>query len=292
MKPDFSWSSAVLAGFGVLRREPGVLLLWGLVGMAFGLLDQILEVRVEVLRTTGYSATWSVPMLGLTRGVLATIVMAILSAAVYRVVLWPRRQARDAFRGRTRFGADEVRLTLIWLLQGVLLIVLAIAALIPAFALSTLTAKQDATVTGVVGTFIAVGILIAWIALLLRLSLAAPMSLAQGRWSVPAAWRMTRGHAWKILAVHLPILLGLALVFALSDTLYSLALFATQGGAAPVLPGRSHSLAEALAPARLGFTVVTAMLGAIAAAMLYAPAAFIYRALNREEPADQAAVFD
>jgi hypothetical protein len=288
MKRDFSWSGAVLAGFGVLRREPRVLLLWSLVGVVFGLADQLIAANTDIFQASSRAPAWMAPMAILLRSLIAVCAMAIFSAAVYRAVLRPEGEAR----GRMRFGADEVRLTLIWLLQGVLLLVLSIVAMLPAAAIAALTAKWSSTVTAVIGTVIAVGVLIFWVALLLRLSLAAPMALAEGRWSVPAAWRLTRGHAWKILAVHLPVLVGLAVVFNVSKVLYDLAL-----GAIHVLPqvitgGGGATLSSAFAPARLGFTIIGAVLGAAGAAIFYAPGAAIYRDLKGEEPADQAAVFD
>jgi len=288
VKADFSWSRAALAGFGVLRREPGVLLLWGLVGLVFGLADQILDARAEFLSAAGYSGTWIVPVIGLVRTAVAMVAMAIFSAAVYRAVLRPQGETR----GRMRFGRDEVRLTLVWMSQGVLLLVTSIVAVIPGFVLSTMMPKQNATTTATVGVISALGIVLVWIGVLARLSLAAPMALAEGRWSVRAAWDLTRGRFWKTLAVHLPVLLGVGLVFSGSKMLYVLALAAMHIDFPPAISSHSRSLAEVFSPVRLGFTIVTAALGAAAAAILYAPAAAIYRDLKGDDPADQAAVFD
>lgn len=284
-KADFSWSAAALAGFGVLRREPAALLPWSLVGLVFGLADQVLDARVEVLRAAGYSGTWVMPVISLVRAIVAVVAMAIFSAAVYRAVLRPRGEAR----GRMRFGRDEIRLTLVWLSQGILLLVASLVAVVPAFLLSTLAAKHSAMGAG---TITALSILIVWAALLARLSLAAPMALAEGRWSGPAAWRMTRGRFWKVLAVHLPILLGVGLAFNVSTTLYGLVLGALHIDFPPAILLHSRSLAEVFSPVRLGLTMITAILGAAAAAIFYAPAAAIYRDLKGDEPVDQAAVFD
>lgn len=287
MKADFSWSGAMLAGLRVLRREPRVLLPWTLVGFVFGLADQAMEAQVATLRTAGYSGTWVLPLTGLARGVIAMIGVAIFSAAVYRIVLRPEGDGR----GRMRFGADEVRLTLIWLLLGLLLVVLSVVAMVPAYIVSTLF-KPDSLLMGLAGTGLALGLLVAWIGLVVRLSMAAPMAVAEGRWSVPAAWRMTRGHAWKILAVHLPILLGVGGVFSVAELVYTMVLNAAHLELGSSVLERTVALKQVSEPARLGFALVSAILGAAAAAMLHAPAAFIYRALRGDEPADQAAVFD
>lgn len=287
MKANFSWSGATLAGVGVLRREPRVLLLWTLVAFVFALADQVLGAQAAVLRTTGYSGTWIPPLTGLARGIIVTVGMAIFSAAVYRAVLRPEGEAR----GRMRFGPDEVRLTLIWLLLGLLLVVLSLVAMVPAYILSSMF-KPDSLLMGLTGTGLALGLLISWIGLVARLCMAAPMALAEGRWSVPAAWRLTKGHAWKILAVHLPILLGVGAVFGVAELLYTMLLNAAHIELGSSILGRPVLPKDVFEPTRLGFTLVSAILGGGAAAVLHAPAAFIYRALKGDEPTAQAAVFD
>jgi hypothetical protein len=288
VKSDFSWSGAVLAGFGVLRREPGLLLLWGLVGVVFGLADQVIGVNAEIFRSSDRAPMWLVPMLTVLRGVIVAVAMAIFSAAAYRAVLQPDGETR----GRMRFGSDEIRLTLVWLLQGLLLVALTIVTVIPSFALSMMMAKQDPMITGIVGTVVAVGTLIAWIVLLLRLSLAAPMALAEGRWSIPAAWRLSRGHAWKIAGVYFLLIIGWVAIFGAWDTLYGLGAAALHLEFSADRVKVGHSLADVFRPVQLIFTVASEGLSAAAAAVLFAPAAFIYRALKGDEPDDQAAVFD
>jgi len=118
------------------------------------------------------------------------------------------------------------------------------------------------------------------------------MALAEGRWSVRAALGMSRGHFWKILAVHLPLLLGVAVAFSASNTLYGLVLGAARADVSPAVLLHNRSLADVFSPLRLGFTIVTAALGAAAAAVLYAPAAAIYRDLSSHRSDDQAAVFE
>lgn len=288
MKADFSWSAATLAGFGVLRREPAVLLLWSLVGLVFGLADHVLDARAEFLRANGYSGTWVAPVISLVRAVIAIVAMAIFSAAVYRAVLRPTEEAR----GRMRFGKDEIRLPLIWLLQGVLLLVTSVAAIIPAFLFSTLMPRQSALTTGTVGTLSALSIVIVWITVLTRLSLVGPIALSERKWSLRTALDMTRGRFWKTLAVYLPVLLGVGLVFSASNMLYGLVLSTMDVDFSPTILLHSRSLTDVFSPVRLGLTVVTAILGAAAAAVLYAPAAAIYRDLKVDDPDDQAAVFD
>jgi hypothetical protein len=285
MGADFSWTRATFAGFGVLRREPRGVLLWALVGLVFAFVDQILDVRTEVLGATGHSGTWVIPMLSLARGVIAMVAMAIFSAAVYRAVLRPEGEAR----GRMRFGVDEIRLTLIWLLQGVALLVLMVIAIVPVFAVSP--KLNDLVMETLGGLAVLVG-LIAWLVLVVRLALAAPMALAEGRWTMPAAWRLTRRHAWKIAGVYIPLVIALAGVFVVWNTLYALVAYVVVPGFSPHQLRADDALADLFRPVRLVFTLLSVWLGAAAAAVFHAPVAAIYRDLKGVDPDGQAAVFD
>jgi hypothetical protein len=284
MGGDFSWKRAVFAGFGMLRREPRVVLPWGAVGLVFAFAEQALE----VVRANSRSGTWTLPLLGLVQGVVLIIATATFSAAVYRVMLRPESETR----GRMRFGRDEIRLTLIWLLQGAALVVLLGAAIVLVAAVSMQAPNSSGP-----GDLIFLGVatlvaLIGWSALVARLALAAPMTLVEGQWSVPEAWRLTRGHAWKIAGVHIPLVIALALTFTVGKTLYQFGAYAIVPGFTAKLLSADKAWTDLFHPARLVFMILNGWLGAAAAVLLYAPAAVIYRDLKGVDPNNQAAVFD
>ncbi|KRA64277.1 hypothetical protein ASD79_20615 [Caulobacter sp. Root655] len=288
MNTDFSWSQATFAGFGVLRREPRAWLLWGAVGLVFGLTDQLIAVNTEIIRGASRAPGWIVPILGMARGVVAVGVMAIFSAAVYRVVLQPESEAR----GRMRLGSDEIRLALVWLVLGLLVIIPFMISALPVAVASMGLAKQNDFATGLVAVVAFAAALISCFVLIARLSVAAPMALAEGRWSIAATWRLTRGRAWKIVGVYLPVLAAVLAIYMVWQTLYA-ALAHVMGGDFSVrLLTDGTSVSALFQPWQLAFTAGSAWLGAATAAVFHAPAAVIYRALWGDAPDDQAAVFD
>lgn len=287
MSGNFAWSRAALAGFAVLRREPGVLVIWGLVGLVFGLADQVIAVNAEIFRITR-SGSFVAPLIGSLRLVVGAVAMAIFSAAVYRAVLRPDGETR----ARMRFGADEIRLTWFWLLQGLLLVIVTILIGLPVFLIADRASQLDNPYTTIAAAVGLGGGLIVWGVLLVRLSLAAPMVVAQGRWSVRDAWRSTRGRAWKIAGVYVPLLIASALFFSLWTTLCDLAAYAMHVKAPVHASYKGVALADLFTSTQLFFTALDTLVGAAAAAMLYAPAAVIYRDLKGLTPDDQASVFD
>ena len=276
MNADFSWAQAAFAGFEMLRREPRVVLFWSLVSLVLTMTQQVIAVNAEILRNAD-ALSLAALMLGLAGGLISIGTVAIFSAAVYRAVLLPREESR----ARMRLGRDEVRLALVWLVQMLLMMFPFLALVVPIVMATAATATATATPFVTVAAFL-VALLVGGL-LVARLSIAAPMSLMEGRWSLPAAWRLTRGRAWKIAGVYLTVLFAVAATYWTWRVLYGLLVHAMGG---------EFSVAALFEPSTLIFTILSAGLNAAGAAVLYAPAALIYRDLKGETPADQAAVFD
>jgi len=286
MGKGFSWSEATLAGLGVLRREPRILLTWSLVGLVLTVAQQVIAVNAEIFRKVN-SVSLTAVVLSLLGGVIAIGALAIFSAAAYRAVLLPG----DRTRARLRFGREEVRLALVWLVQGVLLVV-PFVVIVPVFALTTGQAVQHplgvflVDLTAFLAAIFLAGLLLA------RLSVAGPLAVMEGGWSLPRAWRLTRGRAWKIAGVHLCVALMTAAVYWACRALYAVLVHALGGAFSIKLVSAGTSVAAVFQPETLIFTILSAVLSAAGSAMLYAPAAVIYRDLKGVTPDDQAAVFD
>ncbi|CAN5481838.1 hypothetical protein BH10PSE3_BH10PSE3_37150 [soil metagenome] len=278
---SFSWSGATLAGLGVLRREPRVLLTWSLVGLVLTVAQQVMTVNADIFRKVN-PASLTAPLLNLAGGVIALGALAIFSAAAYRVVLMPE----DRTRARIRFGRDEIRLALVWLVQGVLLLFPFLVTVVPVI-IATLGASMPFLT---LGAFLAAVLASGW--LLARLSVAGPMAVMEGGWTLPAAWRLTRGRGWKIAGVHLCVVLMAGAVYWACRVLYGLVVHAMGGQFLIEAGNEATSVAAMLQPETLIFTLISAVLGAAGSAMLYAPAAVIYRDLKGLTPDDQASVFD
>jgi hypothetical protein len=284
---DFSWSAAALAGFGVLRREPRAVLTWSLVGLVLTLAQQVIAVNAEIFRKAN-SASFAAPMMGLLGGLISLVAAAIFSAAVYRAVLPDRREGR----GLTRFGPEEIRLALVWLVQGLLILVPFILSAVPVTVVGNLKSRPSDLVMGSAAVSLFAIALIVSLLLMVRLSVSGPMAIAEGRWSVGASWRLTRGRTWKMVGVYLPVILVVATVYWLWRATYAVVAAALGGEFSVSLVTAGTSVAALFQLPTLIFTILTAGLSAAGAAVLHAPAAVIYRDLKGFTPDDQAAVFD
>lgn len=283
---SFSWAQATLAGFGVLRREPRLLLTWSLVGLVFTLAQQVMAVNADIFRKINPASLTAI-MLTFAGGLISIGALAIFSAAAYRAVLAPQ----DRARARIRLGADEIRLALVWLVQGVLLVVpFVIMAVVVAVA--TASANKHPVAVFFIDLAVFLAAMVVAGLLLARLSVAAPMSLLEGGWSLPAAWRLTRGRAWKIAGVHLCVTVMVAATYWACRMLYAIVVTALGGQFSLGLVRGGTSVAAVFQPETLIFTIISVVLGSAGAAVLYAPAAVIYRDLKGLTPDDQAAVFD
>ena len=286
MGKGFSWSDATLAGLGVLRREPRILLTWSLVGLVLAVAQQVIAVNAEIFRKVNPASLTAV-LLSLAGGLIAIGALAIFSAAAYRAILLPQ----DRTRARIRLGREEVRLALVWLVQGVLLLV-PFLVIAPVFVLTTGEAERHpfgvflVDLTAFLAAVFVAGLLLA------RLSVTGPLAIMEGGWSLPRAWRLTRGRAWKIAGAHLSVWLIAGSVYWACRALYAVLVRAMGGTFSIKLVTAGTSVAAVFQPETLIFTILSAVLGAAGAAMLYAPAAVIYRDLKGLTPDDQASVFD
>lgn len=286
MAKGFSWSGATLAGLAVLRREPRILLTWGVVGLVFTVAQQVMAVNADIFRKVNPTSLIAM-VLSLTGGLISLGALSIFSAAAYRAVLLPQ----DRTRARIRFGRDEIRLALVWLVQAVLLVV-PFLVIAPVFALTTGQAEQHPVGVFLVDLASLLAALFIAGLLVSRLSVAGPLAVMEGGWSLPRAWRLTRGRAWKIASVQLCVVLMAAAAYWACRGLYAVLVHALGGTFSIRLVTAGTSIAPLLQPETLVFTIITAVLGAAGAAVLYAPAAVIYRDLKGLTPDDQASVFD
>ena len=230
-----SVTGSAFAGFGVIARHPGAVLTWGVAMLVLSVapvLALIAFMGPEILKTMAavmqhrdgpvdqeamrqLMQMQSGMMLVQIGGWLwSTFIKGLICSAVFRAVLEPD-QSRGAF---LRLGAQELWLTLLFLVASVLgyivVVIASIGVMIPAFIVGLASGSQgQGTLSGVLTGFglalIAMAVLI-WLGL--RLSLAAPMTFADRQFRLFESWSLTRGSAWRLLGVAL---LSLLMVFAI-----------------------------------------------------------------------------
>jgi len=240
---DVSVSAAAGAGFKLIGSKPVSVFIWGLlmVLLAIGpfvlLFGPLIPQYMDFMRDrfthpatppqlatimpfyTRMNAASSVMRLG------GLLTAAVINAAVFRAVIEPRNRGFAYLQ----FGMREI-----WL------IVLSIAEVLLWIGMIILAGLAVAAITGVTGHFAGqswavlacvVSCLVAAFTLIvvgLRLSMAGPMTFADGEFRLFQSWRLTRGHAWQIFLVALllfVILLGVGLVVMTVEWLTVLPLF-------------------------------------------------------------------
>jgi hypothetical protein len=306
----FSITGAATAGFGVIGRAPLAVLAWGLVmlvtlvGPMVGLMWTLVPQFIEFFRAMPDPASTpsetadpammarmmqlQASMMGVNAINLVggTLVKGVVVGAVFRAVLQPD-QKRWAY---LRLGKSELWLALVSLVQIVLFMVAYFAVAIIGFILG-LIAFMVGSAAGDGGKVIA-GVLIGLVVLaaigvliwgILRLSMAGPMSFAEGKFLLFESWTFTRGQSGRLL--------GMALLLALILMALELVVYAILGVAAFGSWKGIEAMVETLRGqppqawlhafwkiAAIG-TVVLSVVAAFAMALLCAPWAKAYQEL-------------
>jgi hypothetical protein len=307
---DFSSGEAITSGFRIIRRKPGAVLLWGLVYVLLAIVPQLLTMgpmlpdilaayreALQNAQAGGASGAATPEMLKLQQEMgsfqplqlaLSVISFAIVYSAVYRAVLEP---AKSAF-GYLRLGKQElwVGLTLVafyalFILTGVVAVVLVgvVAGAV----------GGGASWGGGLAVFLAAcgaAALLIWVCL--RLSLALPMTFAEGRFRLLESWGLTRGLGWKLFGVALALAcIIVALEFILLLVAFSIAGALGAGQAQAFQAFLEHPPADwasRAVPVLIGVCAFYALLMGLIFAIMTAPFAAIYRELA---PVEETKVF-
>lgn len=304
--------SSVGAGFGLIRREFGSVLVWGLIAFVLNLLLPMLVglafMGPAMFAVAGGDAPdFGMMMAGQSLQSMFSLVGAILTAsivtpAIYRAVLRPRSERGFAW---LRFGATEAYMGLFHVIMAVIFIgavfvifiVLGIAIGIPLAALSA-----GMTDPGAVGAFAGLVLLAIPLALILLLLLLYPfgrlwigsaMIAAEDRLVVFDSWALTKGLGWRLVGMQVVIgliMIGLVIVLmvvvlaAIAAAGISIGAFVDQpqaaiGGVAAVIGAAILGL--------VGYFVFLSMLQAIG----IAPWARAYQIIARATGRVEASVF-
>jgi hypothetical protein len=302
----FSMGEAIGSGFGLIVRRPLSVLAWGLVYLVllaipliaiFAALGTGFVSEMQALSAHTGASTSPADLAGIFHaqarmmqfqalfmlGVLPA--QAVLQAAIFRSVLEPK----DTAFASMRFGGREAWLLLLILAFEVMAYLIALASAVVFLLIGA----------GVAAVFLSVASLKAWVGpalivvgvawavtfiwILLRLSLAGPMTFAEREFRLFESWKLTRGQGWKLFGLVLVLLvLFIAIVLAL------LLGFALLAGVAGIGAASVHAAVAQPGAAVPGMVIawcviaffVLAFLEAAIAAIWYAPWATVYRSLS------------
>lgn len=215
----FSFGEALGEAFGLMRRRPLAVFVWGLVVVApgFAALALILPAMGDMIAhmpadpSADDPAFEGVMVAHMVQFQLASMLgnvgqllgMALACTAVMRAVLRPGESGFFSLR----IGMDELRVAVAGLAIGVGLYVAAIAVVLLGAALvAALWAVGEGVAIGA-GVALGVAAFVACLWALARLSLIAPASVLDRDFAFERGWRLARGQSWPLLGLMLVIIL-------------------------------------------------------------------------------------
>lgn len=279
---------AALEGFRFTRERPRDIALWTALSFAGGLAGNAILIAsgaeaglAEIARMSPtdpaamklvFSALPSIlPGLAV-HSALSLVMFAVLACSAFRALLDRGEPAR------LKLGVGELRMML--LMMALALVNLGVLLVVSGFA-GALSLATGGAASESGQALLAVGQL-AGIALqglvMVRLAIASPMSVAEGRWSLADSWKRTRGRFWSLLAtLVIAALLYLLVVFLVSQLFGRLARIAAMavGGAAP-----GSGLAQLAHPGVLITQAGLSLALALGVPILAGPLAYAYRAFS------------
>lgn len=285
----FSASDAAFEGFRIVRRTPLAVVGWTLLhlavfGLTFALVGRVmidLTQQAEAIRGVsepsmeqlapllqGYALVFGVA------GPLSVLASTMLTTAIVRTVLEPDQKRL----GFMRLGMDEVRVFGVYLIQFILLGIYYVAVMAICIMIGAMAKASGQpwlfipcfllAIAGVIG--------LVWIAV--KLSLTAPIIVAEKRFALFDSFKLTKGHFWPLLGMA--ILAGvMAIVIAILGMVIALPF--QSGLAGPIAQIEEGAALLPLltqhAPFFIGWAVVNALISALQLAVVYAPFSAAYR---------------
>ena len=283
-------ADTVFAGFGVIRREPLMVLAWGVayfVLLIAAMVGGVVLVGGRAMMTANAANDPSAAM-GMVGSMFAIVLLmipvfliiaSIFNCAVYRSILRPEERSF----ARLRLGADELRQALVMFTSALLFFIGYIVCVVVGVIAATISRDFGAVLMVLI-------ILGYWVGFYTFFSFAGPMTFAKKKFLLFAGGDLVAKRFWPLLGSY--ALLGL-IIFVLY-----LVVFGVQMAIMGASMTNFQSAAMQASPLTGGFTaatilnmVVSGVIGAFMIPILIAPAAVAYRDISGPDVNKQADVF-
>lgn len=273
--------AAVGAGFGLIRRKPGVVLLWGVARVAsmvavvavmapvyLKMFSTMAALGPQLAASPDASQAMAAQAMGfqgpmMLMGLLAVFAGLILYCAAFRAVIRPE-ESRFAY---LRVGAPELYLFIVFFAFEIALgVAIVIPAIVVGIAVAILTAAHATAVAVLVGVVAVLAGVAALIWVMLRFSMVGPMMVADKQFRLFESWALTRGHTGELFVIALS-LIGIMLA---AEVVIGIIFFAVIVAGVLAAAGGSAHL-NALAGANPGALFATLAPWLVVGALLWIP---------------------
>jgi hypothetical protein len=247
---ELSIGGAVGAGFGVIRRRPAAVLIWGLLqtavlGATFVVMAPMyFAMLAQVAKNAGAGHAPTPDMTNIMQlqamswllNLAAVFVVTLLNCAVFRSLIHPERSGF----GYLRLGMTELMLFMLMIAAYIAFGIAIVILMIPAAIIVGLLVAVHATAAAViVGVLLALGALWGLVYAALRFSMLGPMMVDDGRVHFLDAWALTKGKAGALFLMALcllGILILLEMVVVLIAGIIGVSVLSTVAGGASAIP--------------------------------------------------------
>ncbi len=258
--------------FGLIREQFVAVAIWAGVYLAanLALLLTLQPTMASIMSSAASGDTASmvsamVPIYAM--NLILMLVGIVLYTAAMRAVLLPQAGGL----GFLRIGMDELRILLLTILFFIVGLVLGVGfAMIFGLITAGAAAGSDSiAMTVLVGFVGGIAVLGLFLFLLIRFSLAFPLTLHRRRFVIGEAWTLSKGRFWTLFGAALVVtLIGFMLtmvvgVFAAGSYFADIMAASGDPEAAATLAERQMATATALSPAKIVQTLAGAAIGAI-----------------------------
>lgn len=216
------------------------------------------------------SMAWMLPV--------SLILSAILTTAVARAVLRPNEKAF----GYVRLGMDEVRVFVVTLVIGILAAIFSMVVFFVTIFLGAFAAQAVEGWGGLIMALLVIGAMGFVIWMVVRWSLAIPITVAEKRIAIFDSFAVTKGRFWPLLGMALIagimaflVMLLCSIVSAPISVMMGMDIWSSMGGA--IEPEDIVKMFDVTNPWVIASSVVDAITYALVLGVCHAPFAAAYR---------------
>lgn len=290
----FSASDCAFEGFRLARRTPMTILIWALAYIVFtafcfifvgGSFVALMAAATELQGVAQPSMDQLQPLMAAYAGMawilpLAIVFGAVTYTAVVRAVLQPEQKGL----GYMRLGMDEVRVFVVYLVLSILAVIAAVVIYGVAGVIGGVAGAAAGDAAGMIALVLMIAATAVFVWLLVRFSLAIPITFDQKKFAIFDSWGVTRGRALGLFGMTL-IVIVMALVVSILTSIIVLPLTFMFGGMANLAALEGAGMGEimsAMGPAIVIYVIYNGIVSALMLAILYAPYAAAYRDIRGE----------